>query len=486
MKEMTEYGPRRKMVDVLAAQAHRTFTMEADWYLESGFVSQDERIAISNAVGRALDAFNQALPEEVANRYLDPPYVEVPGATADPLYMRFFKAVAGVFKEKKTDPSVVVFKDEATGQWWMLGVYSNRFEDREKDILSEESHLEYAKWFQDSGIEPVVTLLHYPRMPKGFWEKVWQDHNEDIPTLNKIIEAVYQDFAVAKAVRVTPLNGFTLVASKVIPGKEQIAQNLAAMSKDLGMSHGFIVLEKAAKVIGKYRTFEFTNLPKERAANVFTQPFFTEVKDMAFPPEDREFLLAGGIPSDVLDSLDKSTANAFERLAPITKYKEFALEGESPMSNEEVKTPVTTPQEEVIPTPTGTPEGAVETAASYETIRDQLIKDFNISGLNGMLAEMQKKIGDQATLIESLQKQLGEASQEIKSVKMDEDSKIAAQFSPINWGNTGFSATKDDANVIPNAQELKKQAPGAGVPSGNPLQDMLWGPVLATPTPNSK
>lgn len=491
-KEMTEMGPRRVLGDVLVARMHQSFTMEADYMYEAGFLSQNERISLSNAVGQALDAFNAAVTGEVFHRHLDPPYIDMDDMLTSQemsLPARLVKAISKrLFKPKSTVPenTLSVFKDK-DGQWWMIGIYSNRFEDREGDILSEASHLEYAKWFQDSGIKPVVTLLHYPRMPEQFWVKVWQKYQNDMPMLNKIISTVYSDFGIAEAVRVTPLNGFTAVLSKVFPGKEQIAQNLAAMSERLGMSHGFISLKKVGNIIESYRTFEFTDLPKERAANLYTQPFFTEVKDMPVPKADRDFFQAVGIPEEVLNGLDSSTAKAFEQLAPILNYKDYLqTEGAPPMSNIEGKTPEPTPHEEVIPTPVvGTPEGTV--AGSYEEMRDQLMKDFNLPGLSVMLAEMQKKIDDQAAVITTLQKQVTESDQTVKSLQVDEDQKIAAQFAPINWGMVGHSATKDDSNVIPNAEELKKQAPGQGVPSGNPLQDMLWGPVLAAPAPsNSK
>lgn len=499
MKEMTEMGPRRKIGDVLAACMHRAFTVEADMYLEMGFLSQDERIALSNAVGRALDAFNESAPAEVANRYLDPPYHDMEeGEASLPLYLRIYNVLEKALGRKKQKPpelpssSLALFKD-TSGQWWMIGIYSNRFKDREDDILSESAHDDYAKWFQESGIKPVVTLLHYPRMPEQFWVKVWETYKDNIPVLNDIIQKVYKNFAVAEAQRVTVLNGFTIVVSKVYAGKEKIAQNLAAMVNKLGMSHGFMSLQKTDKVIDIYRTFEFTILPKARAANLLTQPFFAEAKEMPVSKADRDFFEQAGLPVDVLEGLDKATAEAFEQLAPILAYKDILL-GDADMKDNttQVAAP-TTPQEEVIQPTAGAPEGANDPqtsevqANSYEQIRDQLTKDFNLEGLNAILTQMSQQLKTAQEEIVALKGQLEAANDQVKSLKVDEDQKIAAMFAPPSWG-MGHSPASDEKNIIPTelAEALKKDAPGQQqklTESSNPLQAMLWGPMLNSSGP---
>lgn len=69
-KEMTASGPVRRMGDVLTGHIHQMFTMLADDWLISGMMSQDERIALSGAIGAALDVFNQSAPPEVLQRPL--------------------------------------------------------------------------------------------------------------------------------------------------------------------------------------------------------------------------------------------------------------------------------------------------------------------------------------------------------------------------------------------------------------------------------
>lgn len=57
-----QQGP--PMGDFLSAKIHEAFTLTADKMAQIGLVSQDERIALSSAIGDALDAFKQSCEEK--------------------------------------------------------------------------------------------------------------------------------------------------------------------------------------------------------------------------------------------------------------------------------------------------------------------------------------------------------------------------------------------------------------------------------------
>jgi hypothetical protein len=57
----------------------------------------------------------------------------------------------------------VTFKQDKNGDWWFIGLYSNKFKDREEEIISEEAHREYTEWARSKGIKPQITLFHMPR-----------------------------------------------------------------------------------------------------------------------------------------------------------------------------------------------------------------------------------------------------------------------------------------------------------------------------------
>jgi hypothetical protein len=50
--------------DFLSAKIHEAFTLTADKMAQIGLVTQDERIALSSAIGDALDAFKEACAEK--------------------------------------------------------------------------------------------------------------------------------------------------------------------------------------------------------------------------------------------------------------------------------------------------------------------------------------------------------------------------------------------------------------------------------------
>lgn len=77
-KEFTPAGPVRRLGDVLQGTIHQQFTWLADGYYQSGFMDTAERIALSSAIGTALEAFVAKAPAEVLARPLDRPWMDGP------------------------------------------------------------------------------------------------------------------------------------------------------------------------------------------------------------------------------------------------------------------------------------------------------------------------------------------------------------------------------------------------------------------------
>lgn len=53
------------VIDRLISTIHREFTVQADYMYGDGIYGQDERIALSNAIGEALDTFNKIIDEQL-------------------------------------------------------------------------------------------------------------------------------------------------------------------------------------------------------------------------------------------------------------------------------------------------------------------------------------------------------------------------------------------------------------------------------------
>lgn len=117
--------------------------------------------------------------------------------------------------------SYVTFKQDENGDWWFIGLYSNKFKDREAEIISEEAHREYTEWARNKGIKPQITLFHMPRAQPGFWYSVMQAYEKNMirtETINTMLRDFYKDYAVAEAERVFMLTGLSVWLARFTRG----------------------------------------------------------------------------------------------------------------------------------------------------------------------------------------------------------------------------------------------------------------------------
>jgi hypothetical protein len=200
---------------------------------------------------------------------------------------------ARMLAESMKIKSFVTFKQDAQGNWWFIGLYSNKFKDRDDEILSEESHQKYVEWVKETGIRPPVILMHMPRYVPGFWLQVMKAHDAGMiatETLNELLRDFYKDYALAETEKVFYTNGFTGIVAKVYNDKVGWVKNLINYPEDIGMSHGFVPLEMDGNIYKNYRSFEFSVLPLRRASNVYTSISLVEDVSMPVDKETEEFL----------------------------------------------------------------------------------------------------------------------------------------------------------------------------------------------------
>jgi len=150
----------------------------------------------------------------------------------------------GVDAPLDKEANAVQIEKDANGDWRAVMWVSNKFIDRDKDIICEAAHKEYVEWVNaNKEFMPASLSWHTPETVK--------ESNVD-----------YLDY----------IDGF-LVASVKLTEKE--ATTLLELGKKvhLGMSHGSFVMERDPndrRIITKYRMFEVSDLPLKNAANPFT------------------------------------------------------------------------------------------------------------------------------------------------------------------------------------------------------------------------
>jgi len=152
----------------------------------------------------------------------------------------------------------------ADGRDRFLALTTNRYEDRENEILSESAHREFEHYLKENPDEcPELRVWHVPGSRLGQVD-LW----------------AYAD-------------GFVITSGTFDAGMEKEAERLAQFSEPLGMSHGFVYSTDDLRdgVYYKYRTREVSVLPRRRCANPWTSfgvEFEQEVKQMGLDAQMRE------------------------------------------------------------------------------------------------------------------------------------------------------------------------------------------------------
>jgi chorismate mutase len=417
--------------------------------------------------------------------------------------------IAGKTPPEGTKESSTHFIKDKEGQWWMLGIYSNRWMDRDREILSEASHKEYADWVNKSGFKPQVIVYHLPKVPEGFWQKVWEKFGDRVDILNEIVKTIYAKTSLGQVEKIVYLNGFSIAISKIYPTRYEAAEKLSQMD-DMGMSHGFLAygqsspdsfspLKNTVNIIDKYRTFEVSILKRDRAANYGTAPIILEGK--AVRDEDRK-ILADLLPKEVVDALDDNTKGTAEILDALLEHKELSdpevpVPQEAEPKAEEVKAVDPTideeeeeedMEEEEKKAPEAEQEEAKEVsepapAVPVEEVVKEVLKAINVEQLQTLLqtiVDNQKKLSDDMA---ALQAERSVLVKEVAEIKQTEDEKIAAKLSPINWAATGFAPSQSVANTtIPQekAEQLAKaiESQGKVSPTGDASTDLFFNSIL--------
>lgn len=178
----------------------------------------------------------------------------------------------------------VVKSKDGRDRW--LGWVTNNFLDRDGEILTEKAHKEFIEYLDANPDEaPELWTFHIKgtaRQKKAdFWGYV---------------------------------NGFVVMGGELTP-QEAKAFNELGDTLDLAMSHGFFVFTKSGNEIGRYRTFEVSVLPRDEAANPWTD-FATvyEVNSMSNLTAKQRDLAVKLHGEDFVRDLEESTKDRSELL----------------------------------------------------------------------------------------------------------------------------------------------------------------------------
>ena len=312
---------------------------------------------------------------------------------------------------KKRGPNFKVFKDSEGNYRW-FGWVTNKFEDREEDILTDAAHVEFRSF-----------LDQYPEFSPELW--IWHT-----PGTAQTYKSDWWEYK----------NGFFMY-SGVLEPEEAKAFEEDDPELELGMSHGFFVIEKVGKYILKYRTFEVSVLPLKYAANPYTGfgLIKEEIKEM-FSTQKRAFLLS---------KLGEEKVTALE--ANTEKQEEILTElGVSWASlNEQYEKEIEEKLAERV---------ASASKSTVAAIMKEVIAALNIEGLQGVLKQMNEQIVELSAVLP----RLGELEENVKHLMETEDERIAKAITPAEPYSWEFRPTKKEGSAVEELpEELQKEVQDA-------------------------
>lgn len=304
--------------------------------------------------------------------------------------------------------SILIEKD-ATGSWRAVLFPTNNFKDRDGEILSQAAHTEYVEWVnKNMDCAPVFAT----------WHKAGTAREHPL------------DFVGYE-------NGI-MIAS--LPLTENEAARILKMQAkfDIGLSIGGLALERDPdnkNIITKYRMFEVSDLPLERAANPFTAIELIS-KEAQMDSKAMQEYLAGMIGDE------GRAAKIVEKMA--LTQAELRKAG---VEEKEVKAP-----EPAAAAPTPAPAPAT---VNLDELVEKLSKELGMQELSDTIASLQAA-AEKVPVLEAL----------VKEMATNQDEKLADMIQPkiqksLSWMTARPTQSKD--NILkednPEDEKLKKSAP---------------------------
>jgi len=326
----------------------------------------------------------------------------------------------GIDMPPQKDSNAIQIEKDANGDWRSVMWTSNNFIDRDGDIISEDAHKEYVKWVnkeENKVCMPAFVTWHTPGTAR--------ENPVD-----------YVDY----------FNGF-LVTSAKLTDIEAVGLLKATKKTSIGMSHGSFVLERDPKdprIITKYRMYEVSDLPLDKAANPFTA---IETVSKEVEMDKKEYLA---------ELLGEEKAEAF--LAK-TGLKQKSLQDAEIESKEADTAPVVEP----VVVPANEVPVVTEPIVKEEKPEDvvaKVLKELDIEGLNDFVTKAQEAMA-KIPILESL----------VKELSTSNDEKLAEMIDPpvsrkLAW--TRPSESKD--NIAKESDALVESKPG--IPKGYWLSEI--------------
>lgn len=341
------------------------------------------------------------------------------GAFAEPVqsglkgFMQKALTSLGLADKKRAQTEGFVITKQADGRLRWITRYSNAWEDRDGEILTEASQKDYLEWSESNKAYPELWVWHTPGT--RFGQADWLAFDNGFAFASGLIDDTDQARSVVKALA-------------------------AKQANDVGVSHGFLSVQ-TGKYITKHRTFEISVLPRERAA-VWTTDFNVIGKEtlMAFDPTKRQWLV-DTFGEETVKQLETNTEQTAAQLKQLgLEYKESSPPDETAKAAEKATSD-----------------------ANAEALRV----------MGGTLATLVEQVGSIATLVGSQQKEIT-ALKQTDDEKVA--SAFEAKVKQLGAAGA-VRPTASTSNILDEAKAKELGAPSATGAAADFFTEMILGQV---------
>lgn len=191
----------------------------------------------------------------------------------------------GATSPKDTGATSFTVTKDLAGNWRWLAIASNNFKDRDGEYFPESAHLDYVAYVDETADYPELRLWHVKGSRIGMADFVaYADH-------------------------------FLLTSGTFDKEFEYLAPVMA--EREYGVSHGFRYLEtdKQGDTYIRYRSFEVSPLPCDKAANPWTAFGTMEsIKEVAMLPEAKKQFVLDHLGPERTAALEASLATTGKEL----------------------------------------------------------------------------------------------------------------------------------------------------------------------------
>lgn len=316
-------------------------------------------------------------------------------------------------------------KRSDSGKWLWFARYSNKYldDDRPREIIAEESHLNYIEEVNRGEFDLPELWIHH--IQGTTWGKAtWVGYD----------------------------NGFALAAGYVFPEHSELAEHLSKQSGML-LSHGMdsksiVRDEKNPHIIIRHNTKEISILPAYRAANKLTGFVVLEENSMeknkGISQADRRILTEMGISEEWIDTQEAGNKKLSEIAQHLQMPSKQATDEESVETQEENE-----PEAEAVDTELETEETDIEDEGGEveepNSLDDEIVE---------ALVQSAKSLHERLQVLEASNKQIAEVIGQLQ----EKNEAILGESTKARRMNI-LSVIGSDSARIDGRSSLAKQSP---------------------------